>query len=153
MEDLSLVLYNSPDFFDYESYRTWNNSSYYGEPIPSAQEESYDDTYYLTYEEVGDYSSRSWFTNKETNQDYNSGTWFGELSSYLSSYCGDEENNSEKQDGSLYDGGAQNEPENEYRAESDGLGFHDFRDTNTSWGDLEETVLYERIFGNWPGSE
>ncbi|KAL0338372.1 UNVERIFIED_CONTAM: Serine/arginine-rich splicing factor RS2Z33 [Sesamum angustifolium] len=53
---------------------TWCDSSYgdcwlYGERVLSSEEGSYDDSYYLTYDEVDNYSSRSLYTDGVVSQD------------------------------------------------------------------------------------
>lgn len=176
MEGSPLVLYGGPRFVDHESRMNWfgsknGDAALYGEPLfPTGDDQSYDDTYYLTYaEDVDDNSSRSWYTNGETDsQDYNSiGTfWNGDCcSSYFRGLWGEENevyadkgyghygsSSLEKEESAtpVYGGGNNDmQPENEYmRAWA---GYDDCRNPdhpyNSIWDEWKDTVLYERIFG------
>ncbi|KAK4419138.1 hypothetical protein Salat_2326600 [Sesamum alatum] len=126
MQESSIVLYNETGFLDNKSYNlTWYDCSYgdgwlYGEQILSSEEGSYDDSYYLTYDEVDNYASQPRHTDGEANQDdrgtdtpYNrSRTW---LEDYFGSNWGQNDGHSdegygiygsnfEREESPLYDG-------------------------------------------------
>ncbi|KAL3825953.1 hypothetical protein ACJIZ3_021982 [Penstemon smallii] len=170
MQDLSLVLYNDTESADYKSYYLpwYGDSGPFGEPLSFSEDKSYDDTYYLTYNEVDDdYPNQSWYTNRSNDQDYGSGgTWLGDYESYFGGYWGENEvyadkgyeqyDSSIERYGSFYSKNDDMEPdygENQWPG-YDGFGFgfeeqdRDLPD-NSSWDDLEETTLYESIFGHW----
>ncbi|KAL2250570.1 UNVERIFIED_CONTAM: hypothetical protein Sindi_2179300 [Sesamum indicum] len=75
MQESSILLYNDSGFLSNKSFHlTLPDSVYgdcwlYGEQVLSSEEGSYDDSFYLTYDEVGDYSSCSLDTDGVANQD------------------------------------------------------------------------------------
>lgn len=179
MQDSGLVLYNGPRSVDYESYcQTWYDYvGLYGEPLSSTQDGSYDDSYYLTYEEVDDYSSRSWYKNGGNNQDYRGkqnpysgcGTCLGDYTSYFGCHWGENDqfyseegygaygSSLEKEKGSLKYGSYNDKMQPDYSEnEWPGYGGLDFGcrsikedfECSSSWDNWEHTTLYERIFGH-----
>lgn len=97
MQELGLVPSSELDFADYHSYHlTWYDGEYdsirYGEPLLSSQG-VYDCS---NSEKTEDYSSRSLYADRSTDQGFRgmgnaeigSGNWFGEYESYFGDYWG-----------------------------------------------------------------
>ncbi|KAG8376480.1 hypothetical protein BUALT_Bualt09G0067900 [Buddleja alternifolia] len=154
-------------------YLTWYDSNYgdgghYGEPVSSSQDGSYDDTYYLTNEEVDyDYPNGSRYTNGAIDQDYDgSVSWLGDYTSYFGGFWGKNEAYSEKgyeengislekEESSVYEGDIHgsyynynyNDDMGQDYDEDQWPEYEDFS-YNSRWDDWEETELYETIFGH-----
>ncbi|KAL0375152.1 UNVERIFIED_CONTAM: hypothetical protein Sradi_3430900 [Sesamum radiatum] len=177
MQESSIVLYNDSGFLNDKSFHlTWYDSSYsdcwlYGERVLSSEEGSYDDSYYLTYDEVDNYSSQSLYTDGVTNQDdrgtetpYNSSrTW---LEAYFGDNWGENEGHSDEGYGryGIYGSGFQKEESPLYVEDKNHsrYGYEDMQSdyTRNQWAGFtglgfgdDDTEDQDIAYSSWNGWE